>query len=447
MCDDEAIARSLQQQEDANGLAALAAAQQGQLLQMQPQAQWAQPQLPPQGQASNTIVYAQPMGTMPANGFCESSCLTSSCGLVVGYILVTAVGAFATQLLLDVGIFVISLGPPTFVVVFFLWGVYPREAQPKQALFSCLEAIGLMLPLLLVVLPAGLAIGEITGVDREDMDSDTGATPEAMLATFIISFVLAAIPEEILKLLTVWRLVGVTPDPRGLLVYAMCGAAGFAAVENFLYVATSSALGTGLIRAALSVPGHITTGAIIGGRLARDVYLGDDPPAPTQCAPSPAYALRILWVPILLHGSFNFLLYTTLQFDNDAWSNGVVAAVAFVDLVGITIARHHARHLSQYPPQDAAAAVAAGSAPPPELRCCLGVCGGCCRSPAPGPQTVAMQGPGAAGPGAVVIGSAVGQPVAVAHPMWPAAGGAQPIVGQPVFATSGGAPTGQPGFR
>lgn len=62
-----------------------------------------------------------------------------------------------------------------------------------------------------------------------------------------------------------------------MLVYGICAGAGFATLENLMYVAQFG-LATGIVRGFVSVPLHCTTGAIIGLNLAntRPVDLATD---------------------------------------------------------------------------------------------------------------------------------------------------------------------------
>lgn len=68
-----------------------------------------------------------------------------------------------------------------------------------------------------------------------------------------------------------------TKDWRAMLVYGICAGAGFATLENLMYVAQFG-LATGIVRGFVSVPLHCTTGAIIGLNLAntRPVDLAAD---------------------------------------------------------------------------------------------------------------------------------------------------------------------------
>jgi RsiW-degrading membrane proteinase PrsW (M82 family) len=68
-----------------------------------------------------------------------------------------------------------------------------------------------------------------------------------------------------------------TKDWRAMLVYGVCAGAGFATLENLMYVAQFG-LATGIVRGFVSVPLHCTTGAIIGLNLAnkRPIEVGGD---------------------------------------------------------------------------------------------------------------------------------------------------------------------------
>ncbi len=99
--------------------------------------------------------------------------------------------------------------------------------------------------------------------------------------TFVQAFVLSAFPEELLKLVAVLGVANRThiSRPGALVMYAMGASAGFAAVENILYVVGTSAqtdrgtddtaTNTAVARAALCIPLHLTCGALIGVGLAR----------------------------------------------------------------------------------------------------------------------------------------------------------------------------------
>lgn len=85
------------------------------------------------------------------------------------------------------------------------------------------------------------------------------------------AFVVAAVPEESLKLLVIGRYCArrrTFDEPMDGIVYGATAALGFAAFENIFYVADGG-LATAAIRSVTSVPMHATWGAILGYYVAR----------------------------------------------------------------------------------------------------------------------------------------------------------------------------------
>ena len=133
---------------------------------------------------------------------------------------------------------------------------------------------------------------------------DTGS-----IAFLIIdNFLLTALVEEggkyfVLKRAT-WRhpAFNYTYDA---VVYAVTAALGFAVLENVLYVLDSD-VETALLRAVVAVPGHAFDGVYMG------YYYGQ---AKTAWTAGDRRATRgnlrnALWVPVLLHGFYDFCLET-----------------------------------------------------------------------------------------------------------------------------------------
>lgn len=80
------------------------------------------------------------------------------------------------------------------------------------------------------------------------------------------AFFLAAIPEELLKLLVLVRYCARQKEfnePIDGLVYGCATSLGFATLENILYVAENG-FGVAVLRAFTAVPGHAFSGAILG---------------------------------------------------------------------------------------------------------------------------------------------------------------------------------------
>lgn len=135
------------------------------------------------------------------------------------------------------------------------------------------------------------------------------ALPADSIAYLIVdNFLITALVEEggkyfVLKR-TTWRhpAFNYTYDA---IVYAVTASLGFAVLENILYVMDAD-IGTALLRAAVAVPGHAFDGVYMGyfyGR-AKVAWTAGDRRASRR-------ALRCaLWVPVLLHGFYDFCLET-----------------------------------------------------------------------------------------------------------------------------------------
>jgi RsiW-degrading membrane proteinase PrsW (M82 family) len=97
-----------------------------------------------------------------------------------------------------------------------------------------------------------------------------------LLAALYDAFVVAAIPEELLKLLVIVlycaRRVSFD-EPMDGVVYGATAALGFAALENVLYVA-GGGLTAALVRSVTAVPMHAMMGAVLGYYVARARFGG-----------------------------------------------------------------------------------------------------------------------------------------------------------------------------
>ncbi len=132
--------------------------------------------------------------------------------------------------------------------------------------------------------------------------------PESMEYLIIDNFLVTALVEEggkyfVLKHKT-WRhpAFNYTFDA---VVYAVTAALGFAVAENILYV-MDGGVGVALLRAAVAVPGHAFDGVFMGYYygIAKTAQLDGDKRAMRG-------ALRkALWVPVVLHGFYDFCLAT-----------------------------------------------------------------------------------------------------------------------------------------
>ena len=152
-----------------------------------------------------------------------------------------------------------------------------------------------------MVIPAALAelllmniVGRITG---------------GLLYILIISFLIIAPIEEILKFLAVRRWIYRSLEFNEVMdgiVYTVSASLGFAALENILYVLPLG-LYTGIVRAFLAVPGHACFGALMG------YYIGKAKFNPTK---KYLYMSRGIIYAILCHGLYDFLLLTRSSFSS-----------------------------------------------------------------------------------------------------------------------------------
>eukprot|EP00929_Paragymnodinium_shiwhaense_P044480 TRINITY_DN22814_c0_g1_i2.p1 TRINITY_DN22814_c0_g1~~TRINITY_DN22814_c0_g1_i2.p1 ORF type:complete len:447 (-),score=67.71 TRINITY_DN22814_c0_g1_i2:101-1441(-) len=383
---DESVARALQQEEDARYAAELArSGQHTACVASLPHAQAVPMQMPaataPPPFGSRAQLYVpggpvqhrqQPAASGQPAAYLEAGCCLSTGLFLIGYIFVVVVCASSYVFYPALAVPTLAIGPPVFIIAFFALYIYPNQALSMQVVFTALEAIGLMLPLMLIVLPISLLLAAFVGIGMEAATSED-ISAKSVLAAFVASFGLAALPEEALKMLAVWRLVPTTADPRGLLVYGMAAATGFAAVENVLYVGASQGFATGVARAALSVPGHLATGTLIGGRLAMDRFLRSSSPLGSASQqgrawprlPPPSSA-HVLVAPILLHGSYNFCIFLGTQAADSMVGLLLLLGAFCIDLAGYALAREYARQLAAVPLVNARQLAATGSLPAAE---------------------------------------------------------------------------------
>ncbi len=89
-------------------------------------------------------------------------------------------------------------------------------------------------------------------------------------------------------------------EPYDGMMYAITASLGFAAVENVLYVAQGG-VPVALARMVLAVPAHALFGAFMG------YYVGR---AKFSLAQKRRYLVAAITIPVLLHGTYNWLLGT-----------------------------------------------------------------------------------------------------------------------------------------
>ena len=237
----------------------------------------------------------------------------------------------------------LAVFPPIALAVACVW-TWKSAILLEQVFYTVLESAVLLVPLLIVVSVIAAVVPH-------------GNTREAR--AFVESFFFAAIPEELLKYTVAANLAppsSTSPvaDPRGLLVYSVVASATFAAIENVFYLvaAGDAAAFVGVGRAIMAVPGHVSTGAIIGAALGARSFL---------VTPDKSSRLNVLIVPVLIHGSYNFALMVSLSI------LGLLLAIC-VDLIGFAFARRGVSMLAGVPAVDVGELRKQGLVPPPSFQ-------------------------------------------------------------------------------
>ena len=134
------------------------------------------------------------------------------------------------------------------------------------------------------------------------LDLLTGFIPSGFLQSFYEAVLCAAIPEEFAKWIIFYWLISKAKDfdqyYDGIL-YAIFISMGFALVENILYVIPTG-FGVAISRSILSVPGHMLFAIPMGYYLSLSRF---------ESGASAKYHIFLsLAIPILLHGTFDFIL-------------------------------------------------------------------------------------------------------------------------------------------
>lgn len=175
--------------------------------------------------------------------------------------------------------------------------IYRRDKFQKEPVKELLKAFGMGI----LSVPVSLLIStplEFAGF--YSMETQT------LLDAVKLSFLGAAIPEEIAKFLMLWLFVRKSrcfDENVDGIVYASVVSLSFAAVENILYLVTNyeSWISVGITRALFSVPGHFFFGVLMGYYYSLFRFY-------------PAAGRKVKWLvlgaPILAHGLFDTVLFS-----------------------------------------------------------------------------------------------------------------------------------------
>jgi protease PrsW len=199
-------------------------------------------------------------------------------------------------------------------VVVFLFYIYrsDKQKEPWSLLLKCLLGglLSVVVSLLVSVPLSGL------------MQLVEGHAAKA----FYNAFILAAVPEELGKMLMlflfVWKSREFDHRFDGI-VYAVFISLGFALVENIMYV-SSGGVSVALVRALLAVPGHGFFGVLMGYFFSKAKFI---PEKRTR------YMLRAFFYPVLFHGLYDFFLMWVSNIGGENMILSLLLYVAFFTVV------------------------------------------------------------------------------------------------------------------
>ena len=192
------------------------------------------------------------------------------------------------------------------------FGKEPFGMLLKAFFFGCLS-----------VIPAVILEGFLMSTHHA-----TAANGSVLYYSLYHGFVVAGFSEELSKLLllalAVWRSRHFNEYFDGI-VYAAFLSLGFAGVENFTYVFGQgdlySSLHTALLRAAVSVPGHFLFGVAMGYYFALAKF---------EPAKRMSNLVKALLVPLVLHGTFDALIFLYSLFSDDQPVFSIILFIAFI---------------------------------------------------------------------------------------------------------------------
>lgn len=169
----------------------------------------------------------------------------------------------------------------------------------------------------------------------------------AIIYQFFMSYIVAGLMEEIMKLILA-LIIKIDPNdkPYCVMMLSMAGALGIGTFETVVFVYNNrvsnsflSALWTSILRSVIATTLHAATGTIIGAEIGKKHF-----------ALHKKSIFRIMIIPILLHGTYDFcaLLGSNLYIlTSDPIYFLFFFAVALVDTVAFVIAFKHVYELNK----------------------------------------------------------------------------------------------------
>lgn len=200
---------------------------------------------------------------------------------------------------MEIYLVILAALAPVAIALYYINKKDSFRPEPKKWLMKAF-GYGVLSALLAILLAQ--SISTPLGLNN-DLNSDA-----SILDAFAQAFLVAAIPEEVAKLLMLHWLLKKNPyfDERfDGIVYAVCVGMGFAGLENILYllegVQDGSWVSTGIVRALFSIPGHFLF-AVLMGYYYSLYHWGANCNFKTKA--------MILIAPVLAHGIYDGILFS-----------------------------------------------------------------------------------------------------------------------------------------
>lgn len=182
----------------------------------------------------------------------------------------------------------ISSIAPALIILYLIYR-HDVDREPKKLLIKCF--FGGWLSIIMTLIIAG--------------PLNSSGLPTGLVKSLFDAFVTAAIPEEFSKWIILYWLVRKAPafdQYYDGIIYAVFVSMGFALIENIMYVMNGD-MTTVITRAVMAVPGHMLFAVAMGYYFSMSKF---DTPQKAK-----VHIAMSLAVPMVLHGTYDFLLMYT----------------------------------------------------------------------------------------------------------------------------------------
>ncbi len=206
---------------------------------------------------------------------------------------------------------------PAILLWFYVWKKDKQKEPTSRLLKAVLLGAATCIPVAFVEMLVELGI--FGAIDYQ---------PSTLYDTTRMAFLVAALPEEAVKLLALWLVLRKNPffdEHYDGIVYAVCIGLGFAAVENIFYIIGSQDewATVAISRALLAVPGHYAFAVIMGYYYSLHHFVDH----------STKNAVYILLIPVLAHGIYDALAMSSMV-------DETIGAICFLILIAFCIKMH-----------------------------------------------------------------------------------------------------------